>query len=276
MFSEVTFFDDTWFAQAGFKGHTSFEGATFEKDAFFAAIKAEGLFTLYNAKFLLVPDFEQAHFIEAPRLDVLEIQQSNPDDDKSGVSARWRALKRLAVQGHDHERELLFFAEEIKALRNVWDKPWPNPFNLRKGKPIWPGGGRYWGGWFYQIFSDFGRSMLRPVLGWIGAIIASMWFYLSDFAAGLGDFPVVCRAGQGEPFYAALYLAIHKGSIVAGLGGSEKIEQVYACLYGTFGGDRYLPVIPDAVVYAGLIQTLFSAVMVFLFLLAVRNHFRIK
>lgn len=52
------------------------------------------------------------------------------------AAARWRALKRIAVQAHDHERELDFLAEEIKSLRGVRDWPLPNPLWLRKGEPI--------------------------------------------------------------------------------------------------------------------------------------------
>lgn len=138
--------------------------------------------------------------------------------------------------------------------------------------------------------------MFRPIGWWAGVVLVLAFYYLYrhflafdsanplvalDWAwfklwGGESDPPIACRSGIGDPLAAAVYLAIHKGSIVAGLGGSEKLEQVYACLYGTFGGERQFPVIPHAVVYAGLLQTLFSAAMVFFFLLAMRNHFRIK
>jgi hypothetical protein len=75
-----------------------------------------------------------------------------------------------------------------------------------------------------------------------------------------------------------LYLAVHNGSLVASLGGTEKLKQTYLCLYGNVGAGSSIgaPTIPDAVVYVGLLQAIFSGVLVFLFLLAVRNHFRIK
>jgi hypothetical protein len=39
---------------------------------------------------------------------------------------------------------------------------------------------------------------------------------------------------------------------------------------------RYIPVIPDGSVLMGTLQLTLSALFLFLFLLAVRNHFRIK
>jgi len=70
--------------------------------------------------------------------------------------------------------------------------------------------------------------------------------------------------------------------IFPGLGQDQKLDLAYACLYGTTSlnaagaanGD--IPIIPDSVAYLSIAQTLLSATLIFLFLLAVRNHFRIK
>ncbi|MEZ5852174.1 MAG: hypothetical protein R3D68_16180 [Hyphomicrobiaceae bacterium] len=71
----------------------------------------------------------------------------------------------------------------------------------------------------------------------------------------------------------------------AGLDSTDKLNQLYACLYGLFPAekikvgelpDQFTPVIPDAASLLGLAQLLFSAAMLFLFLLAIRNHFRIR
>jgi uncharacterized protein YjbI with pentapeptide repeats len=297
-FQDTTFSGDARFGQAVFTSFTNFRGAKFKKEAFFAAMRGESHFSLQDAKFFGVPDFEQAHFAEAPRLDIAHIAQSRrlfSRGANSDLTARWRALKRIAVQGHDHERELLFFAEEIKATRGVQDRAWPNPRNLfRKGRAIWPGGARYWMGLFYQVSSDFGRSMLRPFAWWWGSTFAFALYYLSEhFAIRNPPFPadvfdwiwdkvvgclptlesslpaLTCLARDGQPAASALYLSIRKGSIFAGLGDADKLAHDYACLYGE-------KIFPDAVMYAGLVQTVISAALVFLFLLAIRNHFRIK
>ena len=41
-------------------------------------------------------------------------------------------------------------------------------------------------------------------------------------------------------------------------------------------GGAPAPAIPDSVAFAGIFQTLISAVLIFLMALAIRNHFRIK
>lgn len=80
----------------------------------------------------------------------------------------------------------------------------------------------------------------------------------------------------------ALLLSFHKGLPFTGVGSPEKLNQIYACLYGIHGGgtrelpERFTPVIPDLVYLLGILQTLFSLVLIFLLLLALRNHFRIR
>ena len=78
-------------------------------------------------------------------------------------------------------------------------------------------------------------------------------------------------------------MSLQKG-LFAGFGAVRKLDQIYACLYGMQpivpdpGADPvgFQPVIPDGVSMLGVVQFTWSAAMVFLFLLALRNHFRIK
>lgn len=288
-FDETTFCGNVDFSQAVF-GYTSFSGALFKADSNFVAMQGQSSFTLKDATFFVVPDFGQAHFSEAPRLDNLRFQTTSvesrrpwmsPPTIKPDISARWRALKRIAVQAHDHERELDFLAEEIKSLRGEQDWLLPNPLSFRRGEPIcWPGGGRYWAGLFYQWFSDFGRSTLRPFLCWTALTIAFAAYYFSlhsdtfDQSTNFGLTSII--AINCDPFMAALYLSIHNGLVISGLGRAEKLTQSYACLYGSSGKDQLVPLMPDAVVFIGIAQTILSAVLIFLFLLALRNYFRIR
>lgn len=278
------YFMDAAFDAARFESYTTFESAHFEKAASFRAMQGESYFSLRGAIFDEAPNFEQAHFSEAPMLD----DSRFPSEALADTTARWRALKRLAVQGHDHEREQLFFAQEIKSLRGETDWPLRLQNLFREGEPVWRNGARWWFGWAYQIFSDFGRSMVRPVLWWLGFAALFALVYLDrhfpykaqPYPPGLMFWnasghapPLECVKGAASgPLASAIFLAIHKGS-VAGLGGSEKLAQTYACLYGE---ERGAPIIPDAVAFMGMAQTLLSAPLIFLFLLAVRNHFRIK
>lgn len=282
LFREVTFKEDVIFNQANFESYTSFQNAVFQKDASFVAIRCQSFFTLENATFFWVPDFAQAIFAEALRLDNSHFKSTSISEQKlvsvnlkEGAPARWRALKRLAVQGHDHERELNFLAEEIKSLRGVQDWLVPNPLSLRKGSPIcWPGGGRYWAGLLYQWFSDFGRSAGRPFFVWIAMTITfTFYFYDLSLHSDLDLNKPISLTCSDNPFVDALYISLHNGLVISGLSRTEKITQSYACLYGKEGND---PIMPTAVVLAGLGQTILSAALIFLFLLALRNYFRIK
>ncbi len=97
--------------------------------------------------------------------------------------------------------------------------------------------------------------------------------------------PLACVAGPGEPWVAAITLSIHKGLLFLGLVPIDKLSRIHACLYGIHptGAPQpsqlpasFSPVIPDGVTILGFIQYPLSAVLIFLFLLAIRNHFRIK
>ncbi len=312
-------------------------------------MRGDSYFSLQDATFHEVPDFEQAHFAEAPRLDVAHFnrprvqpgrfwrwtrarvkaddkrtpggaaeggaQSSGPSPTLPDTTARWRALKRLAVQGHDHEREMMFFAEELKSLRGRTDKLLPNFANLfRDDKRFWPGGARYWFGLFYQGLSNFGGSILLPLFWWSVGVVVFAAMYLSVHLstaqrwygawAWLGAclqswvpkwVPLIgstteppslpCIAGTDEAWGAALHLSVRKSLLFSGLNSPRKLDELYACLFGLKAGTtgplgelplRYVPEIPNVVSLLGLLQLLISSILIFLLLLAVRNQFRIK
>ena len=313
-FIEVTFAGNAEFPQTVFGGRTSFDKVKFKQEANFHAIDVRSAFSLAGTTFRMVPDFIQAHFAEAPRLDNARIEppglrsnalgsfqkrirrrgtnapfQASPpaeaaqntlklgefiannfkgDPDRA---ARWRALKRLAIQGHDHARELEFFRRELLARRWNEDKPWHAVF---------------WFGLLYQISSDFGRSVLQPFLWWSVSLVGFTGAYLvchPAFNGRLAD--PGCVAGRGDAWGAALNLSFHKGLLVFGSLPLSKLNQTYACLYGIHPQGRqqpeqlqgtFLPIIPDPVTALGFAQNLLSAALIFLLLLAIRNHFRIK
>ncbi len=294
-FKWAVFNSDAKFVQSHFKGYTSFQDAEFLKGADFSASRGERAFSLAGTEFHEVPEFEQAHFEEAPRLDNLRIElermntastassESGPD-----LAARWRALKRLAIQGHDHTRELKFFRGEIKAERWTEGNFWPSVFSYP-----------------YEWFSDFGGSLVRPFVWWVASVPLFAGFYLGEHLdrafhvfpgiggsiariftfAGTSTLDLSCFAGEGEPWMAAFGLSLRKGLLFFGLDSTGKLSQVYGCLYGIYPegqskwGDlpgSFSPVIPPFISFLGGVQMLLSSVLIFLFLLAVRNHFRIK
>ena len=270
-FDEATFEGAATFRPSTFEKFTSFDGAKFRARADFRAVQGNSEFTMANAEFMEVPDFQQATFVEAPRLDNVNIESRHSrnisftaiksffrgDLEKEG---RWRALKRLATQGHDHASEQLFFRGELLARRGVTDRYWHASF---------------WLGVFYQLFSDFGRSLIRPLLWWAVGVLVFAGIYLSHYPRGGEWLTLECIAGTGKPWVSALGLSLHR-SLPALPGFRDTLLQFHACLYGVHSESPFRPIIPDVVSFLSVAQVLFSAVMIFLFLLAVRNHFRIK
>ena len=283
VFDKVTFDKLAVFHTSTFDGETRFAGADFKDHADFRAIQSMSAFGLDDlddvlqdrdcgvAKFSTVPDFQQATFVGAPRLDTAKIEPQHTrnisfaavktffkgDLEKEG---RWRSLKRLATQGHDHASEQLFFREELLARRGVTDRYWHASF---------------WLGVFYQIFSDFGRSLIRPLLWWATGTLVFAAIYVGYHPSGGEWFLLECVKGTSKPWVAALALSLHR-SLPALSGFGDTLPQFQACLYGVQSENPFRPIIPDGVSFLGVPQVLFSAVMIFLFLLAVRNHFRIK
>ncbi len=242
------------------------------------------------------------------------------------MPARWRALKRLAIQGHDTERELQFFSGEIRSQR--FAEHWPLPWPIWKLKP-WGGALSFWAGLFYQMFSNFGRSLARPFAFWLLAVVAAAIFYAAQspsadmvhrrtrqeakgasritssisgaWHAALSK-TVPCYAGEPTPpkdkngdtppYVGALSPSLASGTDVANEawhlafrnafivldGSSEAAHRTYGCLYGVefYGGSNPLAVVPSAVSTVSAAQKLFSALMIFLFGLALRNMLKMK
>ena len=229
-FVSATFTGDAFFGGARFKqanfmlarfDYATFAGAEFGGRASFEAIRCERGFTMARARFDVVPDFIQAHFEEAPRLDNLEVvarivaRHPRPEQKEAkswwlkrwqtlryaggaartwpkrarrgiwrrlwradrDIPSRWLALKRLAIQAHDTDRELEFHAREVRSQRFAGD--WPLPLAFWQGK-AWGGFFRFWFGIGYGFFSDFGRSIFRPFFFWFIGIVAFAAFYLSQ------------------------------------------------------------------------------------------------
>ncbi|MFZ1108637.1 MAG: hypothetical protein WAN43_09870 [Rhodomicrobium sp.] len=75
----------------------------------------------------------------------------------------------------------------------------------------------------------------------------------------------------------AWHLAFRNAFIVLD-GSSEAAHRTYGCLYGVemYGGSNPLAVVPSAVSTVSAAQKLFSALMIFLFGLALRNMLKVK
>ena len=228
----------------------------------------------------------------------------------TSLSARYRYLRKLAEEGKDHDRELRFFADEFRSRRWKEDKPWQPAFLFgllydlfsKFGRSVWRP--LFWWcattlafavyylsqhmalakqpyatgavAWSWHAVGAWLTGLL-PGLGWASRPASA----LSCLPTGGGN--SLMDAGS-NPLWSAFYLAVKKSFIVS-IDQSEKVTQAYACLYGIYGKassygglaeQQLIPVIPDTVIFAGVGQSVLSAALVFLLLLALRNQFKIR
>lgn len=296
-FPDARFQGRAMFSQVIFGGYTTFSHAVFRKtdkgddpcEAVFVAARADRGFSLIGVDFETMPNFDQANFREAPRLDDLEVpglpfdppdwwfrvarvfgsivyQFSRAHDygnkfrsygrawgkpDLSGVSdadeAKYRALKRLAIQGHDHASELAFFKSEKRAR---W---------LASSSRYAP---RWWLQILYDLVSDFGRSIKRPLICWLG-----LW----------AVFALAYRAAAANPDCANLWAASRLAwrNALPAVGNHLRFEtaEAYECLYGYPEPNADLPSLIGVI---GPVHSVLSVILLFFLALGLRNQFRIK
>jgi len=257
------------FNLAHFEKPVSFKQAIFKDTANFASITSDKSFNLLQTDFALVPDFTEAAFHAPPVLDEIEIAKplikrpcnwngEHKDPRKMCKSSKfnwpiandptdtrkYRALAKMAAEAKDYQNEMQFFAEEQRCRRFWHDKPFSRHSR--------DGAGRFWFGLVYQLFSDFGRSFLRPAIGWLGVFIAFAVYY------GL-------TAKTVSSLWDPLYLSLRHGLVISGLTRDGHMKTVLERMSYT-----------DLPAFAFIAQTFISAVFIFLLLLAIRNQFKIR
>ncbi|MDD9999176.1 MAG: hypothetical protein OXQ89_15675 [Rhodospirillaceae bacterium] len=201
----------------------------------------------------------QAHFTEAPRLDEIEIVELSNYKIRISLqtlkfqfkgnrekAAKFRALRRLAVQGFDQSQAEEFHRAELISERGVVDKYWSVSFILSL---------------LYELFSDFGRSFWMPLTWWMAFAGAFTLLYV-EFA------DTSCNCSRVSIYKAAMGLSLHQNlGPISNF--DDKLPIWYERLYGS-------NVAPSKVLSLGIVQTMISASLIFFFLLAVRRRFRLK
>ena len=278
IFDKATFVGDAYFDEAIFKEHVSFQSVTFKSKAIFRAIEAKRIFNLTETYFQQVPNFTQGTFTEVPLFDTItiaqekrkgEIWQCNKQKVQNDFESidlypgYWKVLKHLAAQGHDFESEQRFFRMEIITHRAFKDGPRNASF---------------WASLLYQTCSNFGQSLSRPLIGFclIFSVSAVFNYLYSNTFTVITHGQKICGVDISDDlWYAAIAIATNK-SIPGFFAFRDKLPEFHARLYGAYGDHVCQPNVPDMVSTFGVIQSVSSAAFIFLFLLAVRNRFRIK
>lgn len=245
------------FKQASFDDQTTFEGARFHEIADFTGIEVARSCSLSSVVFSQIPKLNQADFKQAPDLD--GIAWPLPSMFARGVAAnaaKYRALKRIAIQGHDYEREHMAFVGELRSRRLTEDG--------------WTSAG-LWLGMAYDLISDCGRSVWRPFVLWLATIVLFAAVYLGLAVCSTASPSPVPPCANGV--VQSLSISTKNALVVLGGDSATRLSGAYACL---FGGDTSPPAPASLAFVESLLQRPLSAVLLFLVLLAIRNRFRIK
>jgi hypothetical protein len=265
-FDSAVFSRNAWLEKARFRGGAFFQYATFQnstsfaqvnflREARFTGMKVERSFDMTGATFLLVPAFDQADFKLPPDLDDVEFPLPGFwRKGKAHLISQYRAIRRMAIQGADYEREQIAFKGETRSKRGTKHKPWHTAF---------------WFGVAYDALSDFGRSIARPLVIWLASGLAFAAVYLWNACVAVSGWGSACADDGASKALKALTLSAANALPLIGSSRSEVAADFYTkCLA--------LPHVPAWSPILQIWQTLWSAVLLFLFLLALRNQFKIK
>ena len=251
----------------------------------FSRLDVEGTASFSGSSFDKVPDFTDAKFDRPPEVAGMRVPRpklkgcnslaADPEDvarfrklkgwnslaaDSEDV-AKFRKLKSMALAANDHERDGEFFAGEMLAKRGTETTSFAGLlFNT-----------------LYWKISDFGQSFTLPLL-WlfhtflvfaatnllvISCLIAATRATISSYTQAIA-FSIVLSLKNAVPLLGSLFRFApapegHKGWF-----------QEY---YNTLKDDQATV---DLLISLGVVESIAGGVLLFLFLLALRNRFRLR
>jgi uncharacterized protein YjbI with pentapeptide repeats len=301
------------FRSATFMKAPSFVETKFLGGADFSGARVERAFDMTGAQFEIVPAFNQSDFKQPPDLDNVTFPLPRFwRGGKAELIAQYRAIRRMALLGADYEREQMAFKGEIRSKRWSQHKLYHAGFWYGIlydalsdfGRSTW----RPLGAWLacIAIFAVYflGQSPqmvtkrkemhLSGPLGQISSFSTVAFETAKSPSTAFcfpGTKPAPGKTSQVPDGFSglveearattnlvneALSIAYHNAVIILDSSG-DSAHRAFGCLYGVerYGGNP-VAFVPRSVAIASGIQKLFSAIFIFLFILAVRNMLRVK
>lgn len=263
-FRETTFADACSFNSARMKSVWQLNGARVAGSLFAHSAEIEGHAYFTAIDFNFPPNLTSTSFSQPPSFlgSTFRYPCSNWISGKCDVGdgeARFRRLKQLAADTHDHELELRLFALETKAKRF---------HTLKLANPLhWPGLVLNFG---YGWVSDFGQSVLRP-LGWL---MVTILFALFAFEA-MTDLPDMLARGLIDFSTAAKVAAFVNVVPFAGQAVLGREIMTKGLCPMDEGAPEYLDCLTTLYTISA-VEGVFGLIFLFLIGLGLRNRFRIK
>lgn len=266
----MQFYQGCGFQAATFEKTAVFSNTRFHVRALFHAAHFHAATSFGNAKWHCLPDFSDVLWQTRPDprhfgnlLATLEGKRQptiNWHDDPERAADKFRALRLVAKAGEDHEREQAFFALELQAKRL-------SAYQRAARWKWWHEDAWEWLAYkLYDCFSDSGRSLKRPLTGFLLTFaiswfaVISLWFN-PDHHQIEGCTTQLMRGNlyslliDGVSYTLSTMLPFIGASIQA------RSDLFPACAYPSLHLISY-------------VSGLFSFIFLFLFGLALRNRFR--
>jgi hypothetical protein len=290
-FLHTDFYDRVSFSGAEYHGPVSFSGATFLRGVDFTDIlwvydeTAGPIYkrTFHNcafegpAKFLQASwrhfsAFDGAIFRGGVHLDDLRErtararfneelseackQAETRDDDVSALMGGLQILRRALEQASDKRGSYLLHEFELASRVHRSDSVRSEVFLSR----------------IYRAFSNYGSSIARPLVWLIGLTCALGVFYAAVGAFSQGEWslhrPFAVREIEAQPFFSGLNHSLSRMFPLPVAGAEQSaFRQAIVGQEGTF---HHL-----AILFLGVVQSLLSATLSYLFAMAVRRRFQI-
>ena len=231
---------------------------SFPKSAKFNRIVVNGTASFSGSSFGEVPDFCDAKFDRPPEVADMFVPRpklkgwSRLAADPKDV-AKFRKLKAMALAANDHEKDGEFFAGEMLAKRGTETTGF---FGLLFNSLYW---------WL----SDFGQSFVRPLV-WLGVSFLSIWglclFLIRD-----------TLTPEDRLWFAADFSFRNMLPLFGSLFRFAAAPKDHISWYQkTYHKLAIAEINIDRLISLGIGQNLVGTVLLFLFLLALRNKFRLK
>jgi hypothetical protein len=167
-FRSATFNGDALFHSTTFNEDTGFDSATFSRNAGFGSATFNGDAKFNNTQFHSVTDFTNGLFKIAPQFHNAILHQGTDfrgrvfeDRSTRGAPPAYRTLKLAMSKVSSGKEEDDFYALELESLMR---------------QPETRISVRFFS-YLYRVFSDYGRSFVRPLWWLLGMTVVFMGFY---------------------------------------------------------------------------------------------------
>jgi hypothetical protein len=233
---DTVFVGPTTFRGSVFKGEVFLSGARFKSDASFEAIVAERPVILTGVEFKTIPNFLDARLTypllfnrvwNSKRVPIAILQQGQVD-----APERFDALAAMAGQAGDLWWQQEFVARSFQSSRACGrERAWPFIGKTKKqGGTRWNAAGNYWLGLLYELSSDYGRSVVRPllVLLIISVLVTGILGLLLPFNPAFRPPGRQCANSALEHMVELSFISLKSGFFLID-NGSESIDAIIKC-----------------------------------------------